>query len=524
MPTTSECKRTSITFGSKSKRRLLLWQWTSKRTTFATLFAAATIAAMSAMQRPAISTQEAHRDVPDHPIVSNGSIVANKTSFAKSSGHPIGTSVASNGSVAEQTATSGETTTRIATPHSPHLVDASAPSANDACNDAAPYYNVNTGGWGFFSASASVASLDAAMEQSNVVWILANWIGLPREGKEGPRPYDYMRRVVRERAASMGNRTVKIIVTDSADNGGGFPFDYNPLHRWLRAASKDLGRDNVHLASRTLVRYRDLSCFGAAKTSAIGGCDHRTPLSELNGTLLDYRSSDVTEYIRNGVVAKWDFSAREEYLPLIDEIVRARAGLAEGAPVSASDFENSARTKDVAHFWEVEGKGHGRFRDRVTTTLRGWMKVHNLTGTAGLVSPRGRTGRTSTSRAYAEALLDHKIVIVAQRDSWEDHLRLFESLSSGVLVLSDPMTHPPAGVVDGETVVVYQSLEDMARKILYYLRDDEGREERVRIARAGRKLVLEHHRPDRRYKRLMLGDSWPKEWTDPVAPLLECGR
>ena len=63
----------------------------------------------------------------------------------------------------------------------------------------------------------------------------------------------------------------------------------------------------------------------------------------------------------------------------------------------------------------------------------------------------------------------HKLV-VSQRDFWEDHLRLMEGLMSGALVMSDPITHLPAGLKENESIVIYNSLEELEQKILYYLR------------------------------------------------------
>jgi spore maturation protein CgeB len=50
---------------------------------------------------------------------------------------------------------------------------------------------------------------------------------------------------------------------------------------------------------------------------------------------------------------------------------------------------------------------------------------------------------------------------------------------------------------------VYKTMEEMQDKILYYL---DHREERLRIARAGRDLALNHHRERHRYEDLILGD------------------
>ena len=90
------------------------------------------------------------------------------------------------------------------------------------------------------------------------------------------------------------------------------------------------------------------------------------------------------------------------------------------------------------------------------------------------------------------------------------------------MVLSDPILHPPAGLVNGENIVFYNSLVDLWNKTLYYLNDERGIVERDKIARAGRELVLKHHEPCHRYERLMLGENWPKSWSNPVASLLLC--
>ena len=138
------------------------------------------------------------------------------------------------------------------------------------------------------------------------------------------------------------------------------------------------------------------------------------------------------------------------------------------------------------------------------------------------MSTRDKIGRTSTSNAYAESLLDHKIVVVSQRDTWEGHYRLMEGLMSGAMIMSDPITFLPVGLSDRESIVIYNSLNDLAEKIRYYLQDNEGKIERIRIAKAGRKVAMEHHQPHQRYERLMLGDNFPSDWSNPVAPIINC--
>jgi spore maturation protein CgeB len=107
-----------------------------------------------------------------------------------------------------------------------------------------------------------------------------------------------------------------------------------------------------------------------------------------------------------------------------------------------------------------------------------------------LVSSMGSVGRTSYQKDYIQALLTTKIVVVAQRDQWEDHYRFFEAIIGGALVMTDPMLTLPDGYVDGGNILIYQSLDHMRDLIIYYL---EHPEERLEIARKGWELAMNRH-------------------------------
>ena len=66
-----------------------------------------------------------------------------------------------------------------------------------------------------------------------------------------------------------------------------------------------------------------------------------------------------------------------------------------------------------------------------------------------------------------------------------------EALVSGALVMTDPMLIMPKGLRDGESVVVYHSLDELESKVEYYLQRPE---ERVRIARKGYQVAMTTHR------------------------------
>jgi len=182
---------------------------------------------------------------------------------------------------------------------------------------------------------------------------------------------------------------------------------------------------------------------------------------------------------------------------------------------------HTVRQIDVAHFWSYrDGNGsvqtqlHARLRDSVTRTLEEMMSNWTLAVPGGgrrslnvladTVSASGNYGRTSISAAYLEALLTSKIVVVAQRDSYEDHYRFFEAVVGGALVLTDPMLSLPQGFVNGTNVVTYSSLDELKRTIMYYLdRDDE----RIGIARAGYDVAMRYHRTYHWMERLFFGSA-----------------
>jgi glycosyltransferase involved in cell wall biosynthesis len=99
-------------------------------------------------------------------------------------------------------------------------------------------------------------------------------------------------------------------------------------------------------------------------------------------------------------------------------------------------------------------------------------------------------------------LLQSKIVVVAQRDEWEDHYRLYESLASGALVLTDPMLALPEGLVNGTNLLVYDTLQDLERLLTYYLKHDEERQE---IAKRGFSMVMGRHRSWHRMEQILFG-------------------
>lgn len=169
------------------------------------------------------------------------------------------------------------------------------------------------------------------------------------------------------------------------------------------------------------------------------------------------------------------------------------------------------RPYDVAHFWDpgdtlAEAMMRSAVSEAIVRLGAGSTETHNISVLANIVGLRATKGRNFVHEDYIKALLEYKIVVVCQRDRFEDHFRLFEALISGAMVMSDDMIDFPAGIRDNRTVVVYRGIQDLQHKILYYL---EHKAERLKIAQAGRTTALLHHREWHRWEDLILGD-----WTD----------
>lgn len=270
---------------------------------------------------------------------------------------------------------------------------------------------------------------------------------------------------------------------------------------------------------------RDFGCYDMRNPTCFP--NETALLEERRGWPLNYSArGDVVERIHNGAIARLHFPVR---LDLVEGISSSllKGGLELWNESSSSNNSSNhkhnnpvwiPRTGDVAHFWKIEpGDEHGQLRNRVTVALLSMFVTENVTGVAGLVSPRKKEGRFSVNDAYVEGLLTHKIIIVCQRDKYEGHLRLMEALISGAMVMSDDMFHWPVGIKPGSSVVVYRSIADLKRKILYFLTHED---ERLAIAEEGRKVALGMHMPWQGVERLVLG-GWPKNASDNpvIAPL-----
>ena len=177
------------------------------------------------------------------------------------------------------------------------------------------------------------------------------------------------------------------------------------------------------------------------------------------------------------------------------------------------------RPTDVSHFWPKEGQGdkdvqrgeRSRLRDAVSTHLAS-LPYHIFVGVTGQAKD---SGRNEVQKTYVTQMLASKIIVVSQKDGWEDHYRLMEALVSGALVMTDPMLLLPDGLRDGESLVVYRSLQDPSEKIEYYLKSES---ERLKIAQNGFNVAMGQYRSWHMMERIVDGlikDNRKMPWQAP---------
>lgn len=190
------------------------------------------------------------------------------------------------------------------------------------------------------------------------------------------------------------------------------------------------------------------------------------------------------------------YAVRSDYFDGLRQVLVQRQLMNNSTELERFDLPGIDRSMDVVHFWPPRGPGVDRggrvpnslLRHHVTLTL---LKMPVLKSWTALAGTANMIGRNAVDLAYPAKILEFKIVIVAQKDSHEEHYRLMEALVSGALVLSDVMLTMPKDFKDGESIVLYRNMEELQEKIHYYLNNSD---ERLGIARKGYELAVRRHR------------------------------
>lgn len=167
-----------------------------------------------------------------------------------------------------------------------------------------------------------------------------------------------------------------------------------------------------------------------------------------------------------------------------------------------------SRKTDVAHFWKKGDYSHYSFlRRKVSAEIVAFdesvPEKHLRWVVRRFMNEEWQEDDIDPS--YVQQLVSSKIVVIAQKDEWEDHYRLMESLASGAMVLSDAMLAPPAGLKNRTNIVFYDSPTSLHRLVSYYL---EHKEKRTAVARKGFHYAMGRQRSWHAMERLVFGHAF----------------
>jgi Glycosyl transferases group 1 len=274
-----------------------------------------------------------------------------------------------------------------------------------------------------------------------------------------------------------------------------------PIHiiDYTDYASRQRCRDVEQLVGPEFVSY--------SKRSVVRGRRWKTSSSWVEvGRIANLRDDNGNVTYRHT-----PFIVRTDTVESLQVALRER-GLALRDPIERID-----RPVDVTHLWprstrsstSADRGGVGEVESHLRTLVSDeiWRytneaKLRNWTVRVGLAGSPTRVGRQSVASAYLDAMLSTKIMVVTQRDGWEDHYRLFEALVSGAMVMTDRMLSLPSGLHNGTSLVEFGSLRELMSLLDYYLIHQD---ERLQIAATGRREAMLRHRSWHRIEEVIFG-------------------
>jgi hypothetical protein len=323
----------------------------------------------------------------------------------------------------------------------------------------------------------------------------------------------------------------KVLFVDFSDR---FQFQfrhYNRLGIWENDdENQNKNMAHVRIAVRSIVQGRHFD----TQTSSINPGTIAPNIATSGGPMLHCPyavRSDIVDAVQQ------ELSLNQPMRSGDDSSRRTQQG--KSPPWDAAD-----RPLDVLHMWNISSKeGMSQLRNVVSRAVREWngttievdysMKrrqpphsddhagsMKNTRTIRTSIAEHGRRrklGRNSASQAYVKAMLQAKIVIVAQKDDWEDHYRLLEAMACGPLVMTDTMLSLPRGLNNGTHLIMYSNVQQLWSSVKYYLVHEE---ERQMIAQRGWQMAMQQHRSWHRMEELVFGN--PRTTT--TGPLLGSTR
>ena len=310
--------------------------------------------------------------------------------------------------------------------------------------------------------------------------------------------FEQLKAAMRIRADALGkDRDQTIIFADWSDQG----WDEPQLAEYFQLGSDNFGGGNVHYVTRQHIDKRNIENITDDKEFS-----HYGDKWSWDG------DEEAAEFGLGGRIKVARYSVRSDLVDSISKISGVK--LFDGSVMSSFAAARLPRPNDVVSFWNPEdtedpvSEAKSELRASVSKLVSSLGEGNShLNVTVGTIGAREDSGRNSVDNAYTRALLQHKIVVVAQRDEWEGHYRLMEALAGGALVMSDPMHPFPYLIEDGVNIVVYTSLSELKEKILRYVRNET---ERLELAARGHHVAMNYHRSWHVMERIIFG-NWTSE-------------
>lgn len=288
---------------------------------------------------------------------------------------------------------------------------------------------------------------------------------------------DIVQKAQKERIKQGLKPTWKIFIVDWID------FSH---HKRCHNIEELVGSDNVQYSKRSIVTNRVWNeTWGWVEV----------------GNRIDFNSTENKIYehipltVRTDTVEGLDYVLKKVDLKLTDPIERLPRSY---------DVISLWPKRDSPHINQVQSHHYGQLRFEVSELVDRIAQQHFLKSHVGLSGSAAQTGRWGLQMEYLELLLNTKITVVMNRDGWEDHYRLMETLITGTLVFTDKMMALPKGLEHGKSIIEVESPQDLEAKILYYL-DHDNTEERLAIAAEGRHIAMSQHRTWHRMEQIVFG-------------------
>ena len=292
-----------------------------------------------------------------------------------------------------------------------------------------------------------------------------------------------LRRPFLDRLVQSSDAPWTVLFVDFTDRFHNQFQNYQKLNIWDDGRGK---KKHVRIAARSIVHGRH---FDAEKNRIVPG--RVAPNLRTGG----------------GPMLHSPYAVRSDIIDSIRQVLQVSENSTAALAKAIFDPDRE-RSIDVLHLWNISFvEGRSKLRNAVSKLVRSWNGFLKLEGRYATTSieeqgMRRHVGRNQVDLSYIRALLSAKIVIVTQKDDWEDHYRLFESVSCGSLILHDAMVAPPKGLVQDETVVFFDSLDSLQGRVVHYLNNEA---ERNAVSRKGWEVAMGQHRSWHRMEELVFG-------------------